>query len=113
MNCPSCNIGIKMEREGNFLICDECGHVLEVPSSDANTGLISFHYYRTGDYVLTTLGVGLVVDDERAILTENDLRYSEVLIQHKSPYSENPDNKPVWMSRSSITKSNQEEYNQG
>ena len=63
------------------------------------TGTVSFTYFDKDDYVITPEGVGIVLEDESKIDSEEDLRYSEVLIQHKSGISTNPSNAPKCMTR--------------
>ena len=73
-------------------------------------GTISFRYFVKGDYVRTGNGVGVVLEDEKEIHTEQDLRYSEVLIQHKRGWSNNAGNRPYVESREMCIIISKEEY---
>ena len=74
-------------------------------------GTVSFRYYVKGDYVRTTRGVGIVIEDEKIINNEIDLRYSEILIQHKFGDSNNTGNAPIEMDRENCSIIEKEEYN--
>lgn len=63
------------------------------------TGTISFRYFIKGDYVITGNGVGIVLEDEQEISNEQELRFSDVFIQHKSGNSNNTGNHPIKVDR--------------
>ena len=55
-------------------------------------GTLKFRYFLKGDHVLTGHGVGIVAEDEEEIKSEEHFHFSEIKIQHKVGYSENPEN---------------------
>lgn len=74
------------------------------------TTQIEINMWEKGDYVITPAGVGEIVEDEPEVKTSQDLRDSEVLVQHKSGYSENTNNKPIYMEREIPHPISEEEY---
>lgn len=73
-------------------------------------GQIAFLYFNKGDYVRTPAGVAVVLEDEKEILTEVELRYSEVNILHKSGLSSNPSNEMRQVERWALIRITQETY---
>jgi hypothetical protein len=76
-------------------------------------GTITFDYFDKGDIVMSYNGVGIVVEDEKEIYREYDLRWSEVLVQHKNAYSNNINNRPVLQERETLLRITKEEYEAG
>lgn len=65
--------------------------------------------YEKGDYVLTTDGFGIVIENQE--IKEGGLFcFTEVLIQHYSCNSNNPNNEPVLVSIKAFDLVSKEEY---
>ena len=77
------------------------------------TTQVKVRMWEKGDYVITPAGVGKIAVDETEIRTSQDLRYSEVLVQHKSGCSENTSNKPIYVEREVPYLISEEEYEGG
>jgi hypothetical protein len=73
-------------------------------------GILHFTYFTAGDYVRTPEGVGVVTEDERPILHENDFCVSEIKIQHKSGSSNNTNNSPIEVIREYILRTTKKDY---
>ena len=73
-------------------------------------GTLQFRYFTEKDYVITPLGYGIVVEDEKEIDTSDYFPYSEVLVQHKNGCGQNPGNKPRMMERSCVSLITREKY---
>jgi hypothetical protein len=73
-------------------------------------GNITFRYFIEGDYVITPSGYGIVLYDEKEIETEEDFRYSEILIQLKEGNSNNTSNSPIMIDRDCVSLTTKEKY---
>ena len=71
---------------------------------------IEIYYYEKGDYVRSTNGVAVVLDDERKIKNIDQLTYNDIRIQHKNSYRENIQNIPVEVNRKYLVIINKFEY---
>jgi len=60
---------------------------------------LKFRYFTKFDRVTTTLGEGVVVEDEKEIKTPEDLFSSKILIQHNNDCYQNPENTPILIDR--------------
>ena len=80
--------------------------------SQDKIGTISFRYFIKGDYVMTGRGVGIVLEDEAPITNEQDLRFSEVLLQHKEGDCDNAGNHPIKIDREMCLLITKEKYNE-
>ena len=74
-------------------------------------GVLYFKYFTVGDYVRTPEGVGIVCEDEKPIVEEDDFCTSEVKIQHKYPSSNNTSNVPIDVIREYIIRTTKDDYN--
>ena len=59
---------------------------------------------------MTPLGVGVVAENEKPILDEEDLVDSDVIVQHKFNCSENTENRTINMARHSLVRITEKEY---
>ncbi len=73
-------------------------------------GTLEFRYFIKNDRVITPMGYGIVVEDEKDIDTADYFPYSEVLVQHKQGCGQNPSNKPRMMERSCVNLTTREKY---
>ena len=73
-------------------------------------GTINFRYFIKGDYIITPCGYGIVLKDEKEIKSEQDLVYSEILIQHTEGNSNNAGNRPIMIDRECVSLITKEKY---